>query len=396
MKGIISLLCLLTFSSQAGEVPVTGEGALFFDRGHYWIELAFYDSEGKNVLPHAVETSQFTVQNLAVPDRTFKPSRVELLERDGGGGVVILSSGRLKGVACYRVTFRSNADTEMTIDSICDPFHFVPGEEVCASKSFFRRYIASAFSRSGDIYNLNQFRYEYDLSAEKTFSNLSIQPCFNVSGWEIEPAFEQRRTVYYTADLGKVPVNRRALGVTLSKSSWVKEIRVSLSAEYHHERSILSPGDMDSTVYAQSAKVGFSVRLDNFFDSVNRYCFSVFKGMDLGFGYAWYQSNDEEVWGSSDFESMTPYLAGRVTWTFIYGFQLSYLLESYWPSSLHDRFEEFHSLRFRLLLRDVLQKEPRKPYHPDLELAFDEGRRLPLFEREKKVSIGFTFDLFPW
>ena len=152
----------------------------------------------------------------------------------------------------------------------------------------------------------------------------------------------------------------------------------------------------DSVRYAHSIRVTAFARLDNLFDSVNRHCLSVFKGIDLGFGYAWYRSNDEEVWGESELESTTPYAIVRATWTLVYGLQFSYALESYWPSTLNERFEEFHVLRVRLLLRDLLEKEQRKSYHPDLEFSLDDGRRLPLFEREKRVSIGFTFDLFPW
>ena len=56
----------------------------------------------------------------------------------------------------------------------------------------------------------------------------------------------------------------------------------------------------------------------------------------------------------------------------------------------------FHSVRFRLLLRDVLPAQTGRTYHPDVEFAYDAGKRLPLFAEEEKVSIGFTFELYPW
>ena len=137
-------------------------------------------------------------------------------------------------------------------------------------------------------------------------------------------------------------------------------------------------------MYTQSLTVEGRIRFDNLFDRVNRYCLSVFKGVDLGFGYAWYQSDEGDLWGSSEFGRTTPFVNLRATWTFLYGFQLSYSLRSCRPASGNDEFTEFHSVRFRLLLRDVLPAQAGKAYHPDIEFAFDTGRRLPLFEREEK------------
>ncbi|MCK4235836.1 MAG: hypothetical protein KAX38_01875 [Candidatus Krumholzibacteria bacterium] len=396
MKAAVFAVCIFAFVPLAWGGPVTGEGAFFFDRGHYWIEITFYDAKGKNILPAEPKTSHFEVVNFTEGGKPFKPSRIEVFRLDDKKAVLILSSGRFKGKGCYRVTYRPGDDVEMVIDSICDPFHFEPGVNECAGKRFFRRYVAPAFSRSGDIYSLNQFKYEYDMSAEKSRSNLLLRPCFETKGWGLEPYFEQDRTVYHIDRSGETDAGRRKFGVEISKSVWVRELRFSLSAGYDHERSLLSLADTDSTLYTQSLVVEWSVRLDNFFDSINRHCLSVFKGIDVGFGYAWYQSDDEEVWGETDFERTTPFLKARFTWTILYGFQLSYSVESYWPGSLEGEFEEFHSVRFRLLLRDVLARPSRKLYHPDLELAFDTGRRLPLFEEERKASLGFTFDLFPW
>jgi hypothetical protein len=50
----------------------------------------------------------------------------------------------------------------------------------------------------------------------------------------------------------------------------------------------------------------------------------------------------------------------------------------------------------RLLLRDALAGPEGRSYHPDLELAVDWGRRLPFFDREERILLGFTFDLYPW
>jgi hypothetical protein len=86
----------------------------------------------------------------------------------------------------------------------------------------------------------------------------------------------------------------------------------------------------------------------------------------------------------------------RLTWTFLYGLQFSYALESALQSEHGDGFEAFHKTSLRLLLRDLLEREERRPYHPDLECAYESGRRLPFFEREEMITIGFTFDLFPW
>jgi hypothetical protein len=86
----------------------------------------------------------------------------------------------------------------------------------------------------------------------------------------------------------------------------------------------------------------------------------------------------------------------RGTWTFLYGFQLSYWLQTFWPSVLANGPTSFQSVRFRLLLRDVLPAQEGRAYHPDVELAYDTGKRLPLFEKEEKISIGFTFGLYPW
>jgi len=375
-------------AAMAGEIEA--EGVLYFDRGHYWLEIHL---EGLEEGPPR-DRKLFRIVDGS--GNVFSPSRIEILEWENGRGVLILSSGRLKGRTCYRVLFDAGGEETIETAPICDPFYHVPGGEECAAKRFFRRHVAPAFARSGESYRLNRFSYGYDLSLDRSRSNLVINPVFEIGGWGIEPSFEYRETAFKDEDSDDLPVLERTAGLDLSRSGWAGGLGLRLTGSYDHERLILGAEEGDAVRYAHSIRVTAFARLDNLFDSVNRHCLSVFKGVDIGFGYAWYRSNDEEVWGEGELESTTPYAIVRATWTFLYGLQFSYALESYWPSTLNERFEEFHAVRVRLLLRDLLEKERWKPYHPDLEFSLDEGRRLPFFEREKRVSIGFTFDLFPW
>jgi hypothetical protein len=391
MRSMLVLLSLVALCPGARGEAVTADGILYFDRGHYWIEITL---QGRiDALP-PIAAALFEI--VESNDSSFRPSRVEILEWTSGRGVLLLSSGRFKGGRCYRVLLKTGPSETLGTDPICDPFYHDPRETGCSSKRIFSRYVARAFGRSGEVYRLNRFSYDYEFGTDRSQSNLAVSPCFDLSGWGIEPSFEQRETVFEDGGAGEMPVSTRALGMGVSKSTWAGDLGLKLACSYRHERSLLHEVGGDSVIYAHSAKVGATVRLDNLFDGINRYCVSVFKGIDLGFGYAWYLSNDEEVWGEEELESTTPFMIVRATWTLFYGFQFSYALESYWPSTLNDRFEEFQSVRVRLLLRDVLEKERRKPYHPDLEFSFDEGKRLPLFQREKRISVGFTFDLFPW
>lgn len=386
---VLSIFMLLSSSARSEEIAA--RGVLFFDRGHYWIEITLEGPLGE--LPPA-RASRFEI--VETGGGTFKPSKIEAIEWERTKGIVILSSGRLKGGTCYRVRFETGPSDTLETDVMCDPFYYTPGKNGCPCKRFFTRYVARAFAKSGDVYRLNRFGYEYELKSDRSQSNLVISPFFDFSGWGVEPSFEQRETVFDGMEAGELYASQRSAGIEISKSTWSKDLGIKLAGSYRHERSLLHAERGDSAIYSHSITIGATVRLDNLFDSVNRYCVSVFKGVDLGFGYAWYLSSDEEVWGKGGIESTTPFMIVRTTWTVLYGFQISYALESYWPSTLNERFEEFHAVRVRLLLRDLLEKEHRKPYHPDLEFAYDEGRRLPFIGREEKVSIGFTFDLFPW
>ncbi len=396
MKRAIAAVFFLILTSAVCRAQISAEGALFFERGHYWIELSFRSEEGRDTLPRDLAPAAFEIAKLGDDPERFKPSRIEVVSFEGGGSGVILSSSRLKGRACYRVTVKSTTFEPVVIDSICDPFCSAPGANECEGKAFFRMHIAAAFRKDGEGYDANRFKYEYDFSDERSSSSLLIEPRFKTHGVAFEPSFDQSAVTYALGRDGRTSADKRSFGFGASKAAWAKDLRFGISGAYRHDRSVLRRASGDSTRYAQSLVVEGRIRFDNLFDAVNRHCLSVFKGVDLGFGYAWYQSDDREVWGGSDFERTTPFMNTRATWTFLYGFQLSYSLQSFWPTSMRDAFTEFHSVRFRLLLRDVLPAQTAKPYHPDIEFAYDTGKRLPLFEQEEKLSIGFTFGLYPW
>jgi hypothetical protein len=396
MRKVFAAVFLLILAATACRAQITGAGALFFERGHYWIELSFRGETGRDTIPPNLVAAAFQVTKMDDAGGGFRPSRIEIVGASDGGTVVILSSSRLEGRSCYRVVCKTEGFGPVIIDSICDPFFSAPGTEACGGRAFFRTHIASAFRRDGDAYSLNQFKYEYDLSREKSSTSLALEPRFKTHGFTFEPSVAQGAVVYSLDGKGATSTDKRSFGLAVSRTGWAKDLRFGVSGAYRHDRSALPGAAGDSTIHTQSLTVEGAIRFDNFFDRANRFCWSVFKGVDLGFGYTWYQSDDREVWGRSDFERTTPFMRLRATWTFLYGFQLSYSLHSFWPASLSDEFTEFHSVRFRLLLRDVLPAQAGKPFHPDVECAFDTGRRLPLFEREKRFSIGFTFGLYPW
>ena len=382
MKRALLILCFLLLA-----------GSAYYDRGHYWIELILGGIGEGPPPPELLDKKNFEITRIG--GEAFHPSRVELLDWEGEEGILLLSSGRLKGRACFSVAIELDSAVTIETEPFCDPFYYEPGAEECSTKCFFRRYIGPAFGRSGDGYNLNQFKYEYELDGETSQAALTIQPSFEIGGWGIEFSFDQHRTRYETNGERSLVGNRTA-GLEISRSGWAGWLGSRFSGSYRHERSRVQAVGGDSTLYGQDIRIIALARLDNLFDHVNRHCVSVFKGVDIGFGYAWYVSSDEEVWGEGGIESTTPLLLLRFTWTLLYGLQFSYALESTLPSELGDSFEEFHTAKIRLLLRDLLEREDWRPYHPDLEFAYESGRKLPLFEREERITIGFTFDLFPW
>jgi hypothetical protein len=389
-------LVFLAIASSACQAQVSVEGALFFDRGHYWIELAFRDAAGRDTIPRSMAPAQFEITKLDGADRRFRPSKVEVGSGGHGGPVVILSSGKLEGRSCYRVIYLAPSSDHVVVDSVCDPFLVPPAGGECGGAAFFRKYVAVAFRKDGDAVDLNQFKYEYDFSDEKATSSFVLEPRFRTHGFSIEPLLEQSTVAYSLTGRGKTSARKLASALTVSKAVWVNELGLILSTKYRYDRSAFDLAAGDSAVAARSLAVEGRIRLDNLFDRLNRHCVSVFKGIDVGCGYAWYQPGGGDHRGASGFSRSSPFAGLRATWTILDGFQLSYSLQSFWPGSTGDEFAAFQSVRFRLLLRGALPAQEGKAYHPDVVFAYDSGRRLPLFAKEEKISIGFSFDLYPW
>jgi hypothetical protein len=398
VKPIVFPLLLCLVISPAAAAPGRGEGALYYARGHYWIELVLYDSKGAAYLPDTLETNRFIVERIDEEGESFKPSKVQGMRAESGDPFILITSGKLKGGRCYRVTFRNGDGPDTVVERICDPFYYEPGGVACAGREVFTRYIAAAFSRTGDVYALNKLGVEYDFTAEKSFVHFVIEPVFTLGEVNIKPYFEIEGSNYRYDNEYDRHIERRMSGLSLSGSLWAHELRFSADAQYHHERSEgwLPAEPFTMTKHHHRLMVTGRAGLDNIFDAVNSYCLSVFKGVDLALGYAWYTTDDTESWSASGWDHATPYVNGRFTWTFLYGFQFSYSYESFWPGEFDHRRAWFHSIRFRLLLRDVLERPERKSYHPDLEFRYDAGRRWPVFLDEKTLSLGFTFNLFPW
>ncbi len=398
MKALFLPLMLCLFFSQAIAAPDGGEGALYYARGHYWIEIVLYDSDGAAFVPDDIDTKQFVIERIDEDGTPFKPSKVQSMRTESGGSFMLLISGKLRGGRCYRVTYRHDDGSETAVESICDPFYYEPGGVKCAGREFFTKYIAAAFSRTGDVYSLNKFGFEYDFTAERSFVHFVIEPVFTFGNFNIKPYFELEGSNYRFADEYERHIERRMSGLSMSGSIWAHELRLSADAAYHHERSEgwLPVEPFATTKHHHRFMMVGRVGLDNLFDSVNSYCLSVFKGVDVAFGYAWYVTDDTDTWSASGLDYTCPYVNGRFTWTFLYGFQFSYSYESFWPEEFDQNRKWFQSIRFRLLLRDVLERPERKLYHPDLEFRYDAGNRWPAFQDEKTVSLGFTFNLFPW
>jgi len=405
MRLLAVVISLLVASSVACRAQITAEGAFFYDRGHYWIELAFRDAAGRDTIPPDLAVRRFEIRKPGELSGSFAPSKVEVVSRDKGGPVVILASGRLEGRSCYLVKYTPPDAAPVVVDSICDPFFTPPRKGECGARTFFRNYVAPAFQKEGDAYNLNQLKYEYDFSDDKSATSVALEPRFKIGGLDVEPLFEQSRVVYRLEHAGKTPTEKRSFGISAAASGWVAALRLGLAMSYRDDRLALGLAAGDSVVPTEALAVEGRVRFDNLFDRANRYCVSVFKGVDVVVGQAWYRTGEYRPAPSrgDEFPNYTPrwnrrapYVNLRGTWTFLYGFQLSYSLQTFWPSVLANGPTSFQSVRFRLLLRDVLPAQEGRAYHPDVELAYDTGKRLPLFEKEEKISIGFTFGLYPW
>ncbi|MDD4857408.1 MAG: hypothetical protein PHD74_04790, partial [Candidatus Krumholzibacteria bacterium] len=292
MRRAILAIFLVILAPAVSRAQISAEGVLFFDRGHYWIELAFRGPAGRDTIPPDPVRAEFEIEKLGGASERFKPSKVEASAVRDGSPVLVLSSGRLEGRSCYKVTYRPMNAEPLVIDSLCDPFCAAQGGFECRGKTFFRNYVAAAFRRDGDACDMNQFKYEYDFSGEKSSASLVIEPLFKTRGFAIEPLFEQSTVAYSFRTSGKISTDKRSFGIGLSKSIWAGDLRLSIGAKYRHDRSALGLAEGDSVVFAQCVSAEGRVRFDNLFDGVNRYCVSVFKGVDLGFGCAWYESDD--------------------------------------------------------------------------------------------------------
>ena len=391
---ILIILCAIPDYISAS--VFSGEGALYFDRGHYWIELPLVHPADDSSMVEDFSKEQFVIIDSDDEDTVFSPSRVEVVDTDSGKKVVILSSGKLKGRKCYRVIFRSKEHEDTRLGPVCDPFYY--GSEGTGSEpeGFFKRYVASAFSTEGEFYRFNRLSYGYDLSSERTMSEIEIEPEFGNSVLKISPFFNYDRVAYSKdAGTGRETARRKA-GLDLSSSFRAGMMKYSTFFEYSHLREEESTGIEKELIYSQSISASMVVRSDNLFDRVNIDGASVFKGIDLIFGYAWFDSSRADPWKTDEFGRNSPFLKGRATWTVCSGMQFSYAVESYWPSSISGKAERMHRFRIRLLLRDLLESPGGRSYHPDLELGVDRGRRFPFFKFEEKVFLGFTFELYQW
>jgi hypothetical protein len=363
----------------------TGESAVFFERGHYWIEL------GLSSAADTFESSELGRRDFVITDKTtgesFNPSRIEIVSGGESGRFVVLSSGKLKGKRCYLVSYGSGA-SEREFGPVCDPAGKEPSPVDGGAAGFFRDYVAPAFSAYGEVYRFNRLSVGYDFTSSKGSTDIAVEPVFGQGWFSVIPFFIYDGTTYTSGDIERT-VSRMRTGIDAAVRGWTGPVRLSFEGGYTFDRESSYYGSIRT---ASSARAVGTVRLDNLFDPVNRHAVSVFKGIDAGAGYAWYDST-ESGGGLSD---GGPLLTARVTWTFAASLQLSYGVDACYPDSGGEEWQYWHRARVRLLLRDALAKPRGRSYHPDLELAVDWGRRLPFFDREERILLGFTFDLYPW
>lgn len=364
------------------------EAALFFERGHYWIELRIeaFGTGGDTIAP---ARDDFEIREEG--GEPFRPSRVELL-RDGDGLYAVLSSGRLRGKRCYLVDCAVAPDDMRTVGPVCDPAGREPAERRGAA-GFFARSIAPAFSLSGEEYRLNRLSIDYDFTPEKATASIDVAPVFEAAMFRFAPFFSSGETTYRPGSEGESSVSRRRAGAAAGAGGWTGPVRIAVEAELaeEHESSSSVPGT--STALSTTSRALLRVRLDNLFDRINKHGASVLKGIDAGSGWAWYTAPGRP--GLDRLDLSAPLVTGRVTWTLLSVLQLSYDVEACRPDGAGE-WTAVHRVRARLLLRQALAPPGGRSYHPDLELSIDAGRRLPRLEREESVSLGFTFDLFPW
>ena len=373
---------LLTLAEPAGcAIRFSGENAVYYDRGHYWIELGLV-SGAADYAAGEFDRRLFTISDTET-GAEFDPSRVEIVSDAGGGRYIVLSSGKLKGKRCYEVSYSGTSGTWVSAP-VCDPAGRDPVDPGGAA-GFFRAHIAPAFSAYGGEYRWNRLSAGYDLTSSKGSSEIDIEPVFGSGPFSFVPFFTYDGTTY-TGGTTERTVSRMKAGADAAVRGWAGPVRLSLEGGYAYLRESADHGERE----ASSARAAGTVRLDNLFDPFNRHLASVFKGIDVGAGYAWYDSTES----GGGLDESAPLLLARITWTVIGSVQISYGIEAAgrsggsWPA--------VQSARLRLLLRDALDRPAGRSYHPDLELAFDWGRRLPFYEREERLTLGFTFDLYPW
>jgi hypothetical protein len=384
-----TVICAAVVAALFAAGPVSagprfsGESAVFFERGHYWIELGL-SSEADTFESVDIGRSDFVIIDQATGE-SFNPARVETVSGSGSGRFIVLSSGKLKGKRCYMVSYRSEASGR-EFGPVCDPAGKEPTPVDGGAAGFFRDCIAPAFSAYGEEYRFNKLSVGYDFTSSKGSTDIAVEPVFGRGRFSVIPFFAHDGTTYTSGSVERT-VSRMRTGIDAAVRGWTGPVRLSFEGGYMYDRESSYYGSIRT---ANSLRCAGLVRLDNLFDPVNRHAVSVFKGIDVGAGYAWYDST-EAGGGLSD---GGPLLIARVTWTLAASLQLSYGVEACYPES--DAWQYWQSARVRLLLREALDRPEGRSYHPDLELAVDWGRRFPFFDREERILLGFTFDLYPW
>jgi len=384
-KGVICALIIGLFSAvplSAGP-RFTGESAIFFERGHYWIELGI-SSEADTFESSDLGKRDFMITDGATGE-SFNPSRIEIVSGGESGRFVVLSSGKLKGKRCYTVSY-TGSEPVREFGPVCDPAGKGPSPVDGGAAGFFRDHIAPAFSAYGEEYRWNKLSIGYDFTSSKGSTDIAIEPVFGRGWFSVIPFFTYDGTTYTSGTFERT-VSRMRTGIDAAARGWTGPVRLSLEGGYTYDRESPYYGSEHTASIARA--VGF-VRLDNLFDPLNRHAVSVFKGVDLGAGYAWYDSTE----AGGGLSESGPLLLARITWTLAASLQFSYGVEACYPDG--GEWEYWNRARVRLLLRDALAKPKGRSYHPDLELSVDWGRRLPFFYKEERILLGFTFDLYPW
>jgi len=388
-RGVLLTLVLSLLARPVLAAAFTGAAAVYYDRGHYWIELEI--APGRDLPECLADPASYTVYPLDEGSGPFSPSKVEISGDEGGYRYAVLGSSRIRGRRCYGVAFTGGGGMAgHAFDRICDPMIESPDGERTLGERIFEDWIAPAFSVSDEEYRLNRLLAAYDLEGERAVTELSIEPAIEVAGLGVTPFFTYDEGTY--TDGGEEHVTRREAGVSASATTWLGGVRYRLEGRYGERRDTRSsPLSGDERSRRLSALL--TVRLDNLFDGINRHGASVFKGVDIGFGWAWY---DSIASGGFESEVPSPLAVARITWTLLSGLQLSYAAEVAGTDRFEGEAKTMHRFRARLLLSDTLDPGRYRAYHPDLELSVDTGRRPPFFEEERSVSLGFTFDLYPW